>query len=200
MARKAGPSLDHATVIATAADLADAQGLEGMTLAALAGRLGIQTPSLYNYVTGLAGLRRELALVGLRELLDRLQRAAVGKAAGEALVAFAHAFRAFAHEHPGLYAATLRAPLADDPAWAATASELVGLVVDVLAGYGLEGEDALHATRGLRSLVHGFVALEALGGFGLPLDLDESYDRLVRLFGAGLCERRMDADTPWREE
>jgi AcrR family transcriptional regulator len=189
MARKVGPSLDQTTVIATAADLADAQGLEGLTLAALAARLGIQTPSLYNYVSGLAGLRRDLALVGLRELLARLQRAAVGKAGGEALAAFAHAYRAFAHAHPGLYAATLRAPQKDDAAWTAASDDLVGLVLAVLAGYGLEGEDALHATRGLRSLLHGFVALEAVGGFGLPLDLDESYDRLVRLFGAGLRER-----------
>jgi AcrR family transcriptional regulator len=194
MARKAGSSLDQATVIAAAADLADALGLEGLTLAALAARLRIQTPSLYNYVSGLPGLRRDLALVGLRELLARLQRAAVGKAGGDALAAFAHAYRAFAHEHPGIYAATLRAPQDDDPAWIAAGTELVGLVVDVLAGYGLEGEEALHATRGLRSLLHGFVAIEAAGGFGLPLDLDESYDRLVRLFDAGLRERRMGID------
>jgi len=62
----------------------------------------------------------------------------------------------------------------------------VGIVRAVLAGYGLEGDDALHATRGLRSLLHGFVSLETGGGFGLPLDLDESFRRLLQVFMAGL--------------
>jgi hypothetical protein len=70
----------------------------------------------------------------------------------------------------------------------------VDIAVVVLAGYGLQGNDALHATRGLRSLLHGFVALEAAGGFGLPLDRDESFARLVQVFIAGLhqptCSRR----------
>jgi hypothetical protein len=51
-----------------------------------------------------------------------------------------------------------------------------------LESFALQGEDALHATRGLRSLVHGFATLEAAGGFGLPLDCDESFRRLVEMF------------------
>ncbi len=44
----------------------------------------------------------------------------------------------------------------------------------------------LHAVRGLRSIVPGFVTLEGAGGFGLPLDLDESFRRLVAAFVKGL--------------
>lgn len=186
MARKPGPSLDHTAVVTAAAALADTQGVESLTLAALAARLGIKIPSLYNYVAGLPGLRRALALAGLRELTARLERVAVGKAGDQALVACAHAYRAFAHERPGLYAATLRAPQEGDDEWTAVAEELVNLVLAVLAGYGLTGADALHATRGLRSILHGFVALEAAGGFGLPLDRDESFNRLVRMFVSSL--------------
>ena len=47
-------------------------------------------------------------------------------------------------------------------------------------------EDGLHAVRGLRSVVHGFASLEVAGGFGLPLDLDESFRRLVEMFIGGL--------------
>nr|MDQ2831507.1 WHG domain-containing protein [Chloroflexota bacterium] len=57
----------------------------------------------------------------------------------------------------------------------------------VLAPYGLRGAEETHAIRAWRSLVHGFVSLEMTGGFGLPLDLDESFRRLIRLFIAGLC-------------
>lgn len=186
MARRAGASLDRAAVVHAAAQLADTVGLEGVTLATLAAKVGVQTPSLYNHVAGLPGLRRELALLGLRELGRRMERAAVGRSGDDALVAIAQAYRAYAREHPGVYAATQRAPEGDDPAWAAAGAEVVGIVLAVLAGYGLEGDDALHATRALRSLLHGFASLETMGGFGLPLDLDESFRRLLVLFIAGL--------------
>lgn len=67
----------------------------------------------------------------------------------------------------------------------------------VLAAYHLPTEDALHAVRGLRAIVHGFVALEAAGGFGLPLDLDESFCRLVDAYVRDL-ERPRDAAIPGR--
>lgn len=182
--------LDQQAVIAAAADLADEEGIEAVSLARLAARFGVRPPSLYNHVTGLEGVRRDLALRGLRELSRRLGRAAAGKAADDAVMAVAVAYRAFAGEHPGLYAASLRAPSPEDAELAAAGQEVVEIVLAVLAGFGLRDDDALHATRGLRSVVHGFVSLEAAGGFGLPLDLDESYRRLVQIFIAGLRSRR----------
>jgi AcrR family transcriptional regulator len=179
--------LDRAAVVAAAADLADEVGLAGLTLAGVAARLGVRSPSLFNHVPGgLDGLRRELALLGLRELTARLGRAAVGKAGGEAVRAVADAFRAFGRARPGVYAATLRAVAADDPELQQAGRELVELALAVLAAYRLPPEDALHAVRGLRAIVHGFVGLEAAGGFGLPLDLDTSFHRLVDAFISAL--------------
>jgi hypothetical protein len=63
------------------------------------------------------------------------------------------------------------------------------VVVAVLDSFGLSGDDALHAVRGLRSIVHGFATLEVMGGFGLPLDCDESFRRLVSMFIRGLGVR-----------
>ncbi|HEY7349372.1 MAG TPA: WHG domain-containing protein [Ktedonobacterales bacterium] len=178
--------LDRAAVIQAAADLADAEGLEQLTLARLAERLGIRAPSLYNHIAGLGGLRRDLAQLGIRELNARLTRAVMGKAADEAVAALAQAFRAFAKEHPGLYATTVRAPDAGDQQWQTAAQEAVEVIAAVLAAYGLQGEAAIHAIRGLRSALHGFVALETSGGFGIPLDLDESFRRLVQMVIRGL--------------
>jgi len=61
--------LNREAVVEAAASFADEEGLEGVTLAELAARLGVRTPSFYNHVAGLEGLRRELALLGIRELL-----------------------------------------------------------------------------------------------------------------------------------
>ena len=176
-------------MVRAAAALADEEGLEGVTLAVLASRLGIRTPSLYNHVAGLEGLRRELALFGTRELGGRLERAAVGKATNEAVVALGEAYRGFVEERPGLYAATVRAPRPpepEDPKLREAQEETTGTVLAVLRSYGLTGDDAVHAARGLRSLVHGFTTLESAGGFGLPLDLDESFRRLLQTFVRGL--------------
>jgi len=178
--------LDRATVVEAAAALADAEGLEQLTLARLAEHLEIRTPSLYNHVDGLDGLRRDLALLGLRQLEARMARATVGKSRAEAVHALARTYRDFAREHPALYSASLSAVGNDDPERARAGAAVVQIVVDVLGGFDLRGDDALHATRALRAIVHGFASLEAMGGFGLPLDLDESFARLVRAFVSGL--------------
>ena len=56
---------------------------------------------------------------------------------------------------------------------------MVQVCADVLGGYGLKGDDAIDAIRALRSSLHGFVSLETGGGFGLPQNIDRSFDRLV---------------------
>ena len=62
-------------------------------------------------------------------------------------------------------------------------------MLSVLAGYRVKGDDALHATRGLRAIIHGFVSLDAAGGFRLKLDLGESFDRLLAAFARDLGAR-----------
>lgn len=188
MARKR--SLDTAAVVQAAAALADSHGLEALTLAQLAAELEIKVPSLYNHVAGLAGLRRELALAGMHASADYLRRAAVGKAGDAAVRAVLRAYRDFARAHPGLYTASLRAPSPDDATLQAASADLLEVVVAVLAPYGLGEEASLHAVRGLRSLVHGFVELEAAGGFGLPLASAASFDWLVERFVEGLHHER----------
>jgi AcrR family transcriptional regulator len=177
--------LDSEAVVTAAAKLADDEGLERLTLARLAAVLGIRTPSLYAHVDGLGDLRTRLATRGARELAATLQAAAAGRSGGDALRAVAGAYRAYAHAHPGTYAAT-QVP-SDRPDHQAAAREVVGVMVAVLGGYGLEGEAAIHAVRAVRSALHGFVALEQEGGFQLPAGLQESYDRLIAMLDSGLA-------------
>ena len=72
---------------------------------------------------------------------------------------------------------------------AAAASRLVDVNLAILRGYGLEGDDAIHAARAVRSALHGFVSLETGDGFGIPLDLDESFAWLVATVHHGLAAR-----------
>ena len=174
--------LSRAVVVTEAARVADEVGLERLTLAAVAGRLGVRLPSLYKHIAGLEALQVHLAAAAGRELAAELSAATVGRSKGDALLAMAHAYRAFALRRPGAYAATLRAPEDGDEEHQAAAMAVLQVVLSVLAGFGLEGEDAIDAVRGLRALLHGFVAIEAAGGFRLPQDLDRSYRRLVQTY------------------
>jgi AcrR family transcriptional regulator len=175
--------LDPDAVVAEAARLADADGLEALSLARLASALGVRPPSLYAHVDGLADVRRRIAERGATELAVALQTAAVGRAGREALRAVANAYREYAVAHPGRYSALqLASELGDSRA----AAEVVNVVVAVLRGYGLEGDDAVHAVRTIRAALHGFVTLETGAGFGMPLDVDESYARLVTTLDRGL--------------
>lgn len=186
MARSVG--IDRAQVVAAAAELADAHGLDQLTLAQVAARLGVRLPSLYNHVDGLPGLRRELALLGMRQLTDRIGQAAIGKSGDAAVLALALAYRSFVHERPGLYALTLRAPDASDHALIELSEALIRIVLVVLEPYQLGQAAAIHSVRALRSIVHGFATLEQAGGFGIPLDRDESFVWLLRAYIAGLHE------------
>ena len=187
MVHKAG--LDKAVVVKAAADLIDAEGVEALSLNRLAKRLNVRTPSLYNHIAGLPGLRRELALMNARALGERLGEAAIGKSGPQALMALAQAYREYIKESPGVYMTSLRAAGAREPVDAELQSaeeRVVQIAMAVVGSFGIQGEEALHAVRGLRSLVHGFATLEIAGGFGLPLDCDESFRRLVDLFTSGL--------------
>lgn len=180
--------LNKSIVVEAAAALIDEAGSPAaLSLKTLAAALDIRVPSLYNHVDGLDGLTRDVALWGLQQLLTELRDAAVGKAGRDALVAIAHRYRTFAQAHPGVYMLTLQAPAAEDAELAAVANALVELVLLVLVPSGRRDADALHEVRILRSLLHGFVSLEAAGGFGLPLERDESFRRLVNRYIDGLA-------------
>lgn len=172
-------------LVETAVRIVDEGGPEALTLAAVARALGIRTPSLYHHVEGLEGLRREVRRVGLERLGDDLQRASSGLAGRAALEGAGRAYLAFGRRHPGLYALTLADPTGDEGIRRA-ADRLLETILAVLRGYGLEGRDALHATRYLRSALHGFVALERAGGFAMPLERETSFAHLLEALDAGI--------------
>lgn len=63
----------------------------------------------------------------------------------------------------------------DEAASAAT----VKVILDRLSCYRLHSQGAIDATHVLRSALHRFVSFETCGRFGLPVDIDHSFDRLA---------------------
>lgn len=185
-------------VVQEAEDVADEIGLHNVTLAAVADRLGVKVPSLYKHVAGMDALQRLVAIRAITELGDVLGRAAVGKAGTAALGAMFVACRDWATKHPGRYEATVPAPPPHDAEHAAASNAVVGVVLDVLAGYQLDGDDAVDAIRALRATLHGFIALENSGGFGLPTDIDRSFDRVIAALADTLTKWSTSAESSSR--
>jgi hypothetical protein len=112
-------------------------------------------------------------------LNDALVQVTVGKSGDAAVLAMAQAHREFLKAHPGLAEATVAAPPKKDRVWIEATERVVNTCLLILQAYGLGHDDALHALRGIRSAVHGFATLERNGGFGLPLDVDQSFEWMV---------------------
>ncbi|WP_371785788.1 TetR/AcrR family transcriptional regulator [Streptosporangium subroseum] len=178
---RAGLSPD--AIVDLALQIIDEEGPTAVTLSAVAGRAGVATPSLYKHVRNLAELNTRVSVRVMDELADRLREVVLGHSGAQALRAFMNAWRGYVVAHPGRYAAMIQA---SRPELAEAGGRLIDIVLAVLRAYGLEGADAIHATRCLRAAVHGFAVLETAGGFGLPVDLDDSYELLTQMIISGL--------------
>lgn len=184
IARKAG--LNKAIIAREAIALVNEQGIDHLSVGTLAQRLKVKPPSLYNHIDGKDDLKRTMILQGLEELTIRLSRAAVGRSGFHALREVAHAYRTFAKEKPAVYQLTLEAPPAKDDEYQKVVQSVLEIVLAVFREYELEPDQTIHAVRCFRSALHGFVSLELTGGFGLPLDIEESFERLITLLDQGI--------------
>ncbi len=106
---------------------------------------GCRWPGLYKHVDGVDAVKRDIAVLAVRELAAELAQATAGLAGRDALVALSRAYRSYAQAHPGRYAASVRAPARGDDEHAAVGAAAVGLVATVLEGYRIEGTDMIDA-------------------------------------------------------
>lgn len=171
--------LSTTAVIERAAQLLDDHGPESLSLANVAASFGVRIPSLYKHVDGVRGVQRGIMLSAKAKLTTVLEQAAVGRSRDDAIRGVAVAYRDWALQHPGQYPLTVRAPEPDDADDVAVSAASVAVIFAVLAGYNLRNDDAVDATRFLRSALHGFVSLETGGAFELPVDRERSFSKLV---------------------
>jgi AcrR family transcriptional regulator len=156
--------LTSATVIRDAAALADTEGLDAVTLSAVARRLAVQTPSLYSHVRDLAALRDGITAIALDQLADAVGLAIAGRSGSHALRGMAEAHRAFAAQSPGLWQ-SLQRKAGMDAVASDAARRLVALNDAALEAYALSPDDRVHATRLIGSTINGFITLERAGSF-----------------------------------
>ena len=172
-------NLSPAKIVERAVQWVDVHGYEQLSMAALAHSFGVATPSLYKHVPSLAWIKRGVAEQGLRELGDAFQNAVAGRHQEVALRRLAHAYREYAKLHPGRYVAVQRAQDPEDTDLQSLSQRVLQPIYEILHTYGRTGDQATHDIRLLRAALHGFVSLEMAGGFGMPLNIDASFDHLI---------------------
>ena len=180
------PRLNRDVVVDMATQIADSEGIDAVTLQRIANDAGVTQPALYKHVSGIEELWKLMSLRGRAILAERLRTSVTGLTGDDAVRSAAFAWRGMAREHPGLYAATDRVPLFGDAEIETALWSVIDALSSSLDGYGLDDETRAHCARSLRSSLHGFVTLERDGGHPEPFAIDESLDRLVALFCAGL--------------
>jgi AcrR family transcriptional regulator len=168
------------------AELADEVGFDRVTVSAVARRFDVKVASLYSHVKNSHDLKTRIALVALDELADLGAAALAGRAGKDALTALADVYRDYAREHPGRYDAT-RYRLDPETAAASAGVRHSQMMRAVLRGYDLTEPDQTHAVRLLGSVFHGYVSLEAAGGFSHSApDTQESWTRVLDALDATL--------------
>ncbi len=156
--------LTPSRIVAAAADLADTDGFENVSMSAIARHFDVKDASLYAHVRSLHELRSGIAVLSLAELADQVGAALAGRAGRDALVAFASAYRVYALKHPGRYAST-QMTLEPDVAEQSAARRHADMTRAILRGYALSEPDETDAVRLLHATFHGYVLLERGGAF-----------------------------------
>lgn len=190
--RKSAPratKLSREGIVNAALTFLDRDGWDALTINALATQLGTKGPSLYNHVNSLDDLRRTVRMHVIGDIIGMLNTVADGRTRDDAVVTMAAAYRSYAHHHPGRYSAFTRMPLGgDDPEYTEATRAAAAPVIEVLASYGLTGEDAFHSSLEFWSAMHGFVLLEMTGVMN-GIDTDAVFTDMVVRLAAGM-ERR----------
>jgi AcrR family transcriptional regulator len=147
------PKVNRQDVVDAAVALADADGLEGVTIRAVAARLGVAPMTLYGHVAG------------ADELVDLVVGATIAGAVAkqppsgcdgrDALLGFAHGLRGLFLEHPAVLDAYRRRPVQDPTGVAVTAGVVSALIAD-----GLDPDVAVSVYATVYAFVVGFVSLE----------------------------------------
>lgn len=181
--------LSREGIINAALTFLDREGWDALTINALATQLGTKGPSLYNHVDSLSDLRRAVRLCVIGDIVEMLTRVGEGRERDDAILVMAGAYRSYAHHHPGRYSAFTRMPLGgEDPEYTAAATAAAAPLIEVLAGFGLDGQQALSAALEFWAALHGFVSLEMTGVMD-SVDTDSVFADLVRRLTTGMDNR-----------
>lgn len=161
-------------VVTAAQEVLEDGGLAGLTMQAVAARVGVRAPSLYKRFHDRDALISAVVVVTIDELADRLESASPD------LRGLADAYRAFAHERPEAFRLVFT-PYAREDELRRSAAPVLRAAANLVGE-----EDALAAARLFTAWATGFLQMELAGAFRLGGDVDEAFSYGLERLRAGL--------------
>ena len=183
-------------IVAAGRDILEAEGLGGLTMQAVAERVGVRAPSLYKRVRNRGDLVRLIAASSVAELGERLEAEvgpvsdrAAGREATDAAAAqvarLARVVRAFAHEQPAAYRLVFAS--GDESGLDVEALREASAPLVAVAARLAGPDHALDAARMLTAWITGFISMELSGAFRLGGDVDGAFEFGVERIATALA-------------
>jgi AcrR family transcriptional regulator len=172
--------------VAVAAELVDREGLQQLSLSRVAAAVDRHVSSLYNHVDGVDDLRREIALLTVREVGDVLWRAVLGRSGEDALRSLVTTYREFIVTRQDRWQLVSTAP--HTPELRLLSERAFEAIEATVASFGLEAGAAVHAHRILSSAVIGLATRFEPHVRPVDPSIDDTFEMLVVMFAASLPE------------
>ena len=154
-------------VIKATSDLADEKGLNNVSLKAVAQKLNIRTPSLYNHIESLDNLLLEVAHNGMREAIK--------------LVSIE--YLNYMIEHPGVYETIQWAVWHGTEETATIFNNYLSLLTTLIQSCSLNKDKTLEILNMLTGIIHGYTTLQLGNAFSasdkVRFELAEAIDTLL---------------------
>ena len=181
--------------LAAAREIAEGDGLQGVTARRVAARIGYSAGTLYNLFASLDDLIVRLNGETLDALYDALSGTIRESEPEAALLGLARRYLAFTREHPRLWSLLFEHRLPEGqplPDWhAEKILRLLALLERAQAPLFGPGEEGArhHSARVLWSSLHGMVALESAGKLVATETVEALVETLVANYVSGLRHR-----------
>jgi AcrR family transcriptional regulator len=175
----------RAAIVAAGRELVERVGVDGLTMQAVANRVGVRAPSLYKRIRDRDELLSLVLADTLDDLASRLEATSTVSEPRSRLVAQANALRAFAREQPvgfALVFGTHGVPRDQQTATVRSVSPLLDAVREITGP-----EHALDGARLVTAWANGFLTMELSGAFKMGGDVEEAWrwglDRIIAALG-----------------
>lgn len=160
--------LNKMNVLQTAAELADKNGLNNVSLKSVAETLGIKTPSLYNHVENLDDLLRQVAHMGMKEMNDRMYQAAIGSIGENAIKKVGIEYLSYMIEHPGIYETIQWATWHGTEETGKIFSSYEELIGKLILSCDIQAKYIDEVTNLITGFLHGYTTLQLRYAFSNP--------------------------------
>lgn len=168
-------------IVAAAMELLESEGPEGLSMRAVAARIGVKAPSLYKHFPDKDDIETALVAEGFRMTAGVFDAAV--RDAPEPLAPLAAAYRAWALEHPHLYRLMTHKPLRRDRLPAGVEDAAAAPVVSAAGG-------DPDLARAAWALAHGLTSLELAGRFPPDADVAAAWHAGIAALGRAVEAHR----------